>query len=114
MDGYVPPVRDRSFDKRDLPGGLVKLELTLSVDEAAMVMAALEKVPSPRSRRTSSPLPPPPGESSPSLPGKRRPSHGPPRTTSRPSVLKHALATCLRRPFRCRLFPRNRRPPACP
>jgi hypothetical protein len=43
VDDYVAPVQDRGFDKREVPGGLVKLELVVSADEAAMIMSAVEK-----------------------------------------------------------------------
>jgi hypothetical protein len=41
--GYTPPPEDRSVRERLLPGGMVRLELTLSPDEAALVMRAIEK-----------------------------------------------------------------------
>ena len=41
--GDTPPPEDRSVRERVLPGGMVRLELTLSPDEAALVMRAIEK-----------------------------------------------------------------------
>jgi hypothetical protein len=41
-DNALPPP-ERSVRRRDLPGGMVKLEVVLSPDEAALVLAALDR-----------------------------------------------------------------------
>ena len=40
---HAPPPEQRSVTERPLPGGMVRLELVLAPDEAALVMKALEK-----------------------------------------------------------------------
>jgi hypothetical protein len=41
--GEQPPPEERSVRERHLPGGMVRLELTLSPDEAALILQAVEK-----------------------------------------------------------------------
>ncbi len=42
-EGGGPPPEDRTVRERLLPGGMVRLELVLSPDEAALIMKAVEK-----------------------------------------------------------------------
>jgi hypothetical protein len=43
MDGEPPPPEERAVRERVLPGGMVKLEMVLSPDEAPLVLQAIEK-----------------------------------------------------------------------
>jgi hypothetical protein len=42
VDNVLPPP-ERSVRRRDLPGGMVKMEVILSPDEAALVLAAVDR-----------------------------------------------------------------------